>query len=95
MNGVCGFEEGFVGGCEVEGGDVGWEDMGVMCGGEMRNEMWRALEGNGSRLGEVGGRREDEEEWCVSDLVYKSREKLCVRVPFALRPFQFRRQSDV
>ena len=34
MNGVCGFGEGFVGGCEVEGGgDVKWEEMG-----RMRNE---------------------------------------------------------
>ena len=46
-------------------------------------------EGAGYGLG-GGGRRKDEEEGSVSDLVGINHERLCVRVPFALRPFQFR-----
>lgn len=78
MNDVCGFAQGFVGGCgegRIRG--KGWE----RCAGGRGDGDGGRLERNGGRLG-VGGRRKDE----LSG--YKSRERLCVRVPFALRPFQ-------
>lgn len=44
MNGVCGFREGFVGGCEGGVRDVKWEDMRAMGDGGRGNEGWRWLE---------------------------------------------------
>lgn len=63
MNGVCGFRQGFVGGCEDEGRGGRREEMGEMCV-RMGNERNRGM----ARAGGSRKKREDGEEGCVSDL---------------------------